>query len=144
MMNINRVILVGKVIRDPLIITTAKGLTITKFIVMTRKKWRTYSGETRKEYQFIPVTTWPPLSNVCKETIKRGVMVLVEGYLKISPYEKDGEKRVYTEVVASTAFKLSNNRSIDEDDGPKEEIEAKGKAMEEKISETAEVDDIPF
>jgi len=91
----NKVIVVGRLTRDPEVRYTQTGKAVASFSVAVD----TGFGE-NKRADFIPVVVWDKLAEVCGNNLTKGRRVLVEGRLQIRDYEKDGEKRRAAEVVA--------------------------------------------
>ncbi len=91
----NKVIIVGRLTRDPEVRYTQTGKAVASFSVAVD----TGFGE-NKRADFIPVVVWEKLAEVCGNNLTKGRRVLVEGRLQIRDYEKDGQKRRAADVVA--------------------------------------------
>jgi single-strand DNA-binding protein len=91
----NKVIIVGRLTRDPEVRYTQTGKAVASFSVAVD----TGFGE-NKRADFIPVVVWEKLAEVCGNNLSKGRRVLVEGRLQIRDYEKDGQKRRAADVVA--------------------------------------------
>jgi len=92
---LNKVILVGRLTRDPEVRYTQKGTALASFSIAVN----TGFGE-KKRTDFVPIVVWDKLAEICGNNLIKGSKVLAEGRLQISEYEKDGQKRRTTEVVA--------------------------------------------
>ena len=93
----NKVFLLGRLVRDPEIRTTQSGKMVTSFTLAVDR----FAGS--KEADFIPVVTWEKLAENCGNSLLKGQRCLVEGRLQIRSYDgKDGQKRWVTEIVASS------------------------------------------
>ena len=93
----NKVFLLGRLVRDPEIRTTQSGKMWTTFTVAVDR----YGAS--KEADFIPVVTWEKLAENCGNSLAKGQRALVEGRLQIRSYDgKDGQKRWVTEIVAQS------------------------------------------
>jgi len=96
-MSVNRVILVGRLGKDPEIRYSQQGTAVTNFSMATSEK---YKGEEK--------TTWHRLvafgktAEIAEKYLSKGSQVYVEGKLQTRSYEKDGQTRYMTEVVANT------------------------------------------
>ena len=91
----NKVILVGRLTRDPEVRYTQTGKAVASFSIAVDSGF----GENKKA-DFIPIVVWDKLAEVCGNNLTKGRRVLVEGRLQIRDYEKDGQKRRAAEVVA--------------------------------------------
>ncbi len=113
MRGFNQAIIMGNVARDPEIRYTASKQPVAKFAVAVNRKWKGQNGEIHEEVDFIPVSAWGPQAESCEKYVRKGSPVLVEGRIRISNYEKDGQKRTFTEIVARTVQFLGGGKSQD-------------------------------
>jgi single-strand DNA-binding protein len=67
--------------------------------VATKRVWTTESGEKKEQTQYHRIIAWESLGELCGNYLRKGRRVYVEGRLVNREYEKDGEKRIVTEVV---------------------------------------------
>jgi single-strand DNA-binding protein len=103
----NKVILVGRLTRDPEVRYTQTGKAVASFSIAVN----TGFGE-NKRADFVPIVVWDKLAEVCGNNLTKGRNVLVEGRLQISEYEKDGQKRRTTEVVAQNVEFLEPKQGV--------------------------------
>ncbi|MBP2628533.1 MAG: single-strand binding protein [Firmicutes bacterium] len=103
----NKVILVGRLTRDPEVRYTQTGKAVASFSVAVD----TGFGE-NKRADFIPIVVWDKLAEVCGNNLTKGRRVLVEGRLQIREYEKDGQKRRSAEVVAQNIEFLDTKQAV--------------------------------
>jgi single-strand DNA-binding protein len=93
--NYNRVILVGNLTKDPETKTLGSGQTVCKFGIAVNRRTKTTD-----ETMFVEIVAWEKLADLCRQYLKKGRSVLVEGRLAIRSYEdQNGAKRKATEVV---------------------------------------------
>ncbi len=105
----NRVLLTGRLTRDPELRSLPSGKTVTNFSVATNE-YR--GGEERTEYHSI--VTWERLAEICGQYLGKGQLVSLEGRLQTRKWEDDRKIRHYrTEVVASNVEMLSGRRKKD-------------------------------
>jgi len=119
MMSLNRTILVGRLAADPEVRYTANEIPVARFALAVGRPSK--NGE--KEVDFINIVAWRGLAKICGEYLKKGKPIAIEGKLHIRKYEKDGQKRSFTEVVASNMqmldtkfFKESASKDGDEEE----------------------------
>ncbi len=103
----NKVILVGRLTRDPEVRYTQTGKAVASFSVAVD----TGFGE-NKRADFIPIVVWDKLAEVCGNNLTKGRRILVEGRLQIRDYEKDGQKRRAAEVVAQNIEFLEPKQAV--------------------------------
>lgn len=95
----NRIILLGRLTRDPEVRYTQNGKVVTQFTLAVDRPFINQEGQ--KEADFIPVVIWGKQAETIGNNISKGQRVLVEGRLQIRSYDaKDGSKRYVTEVIA--------------------------------------------
>tara|TARA_A100001015_G_scaffold237207_1_gene269737 strand:+ start:955 stop:1314 length:360 start_codon:yes stop_codon:yes gene_type:complete len=94
----NRVVLIGRLVRDPEMRVTMSGITVTRFtIAVTRIRKRDNQDEVT---DFLKIVTWRRQAEIANEYLKKGKLIAVEGRLQLSSYEKDGETLSFAEIVA--------------------------------------------
>ncbi len=102
----NRVILIGRLTRDPEMRFTANGVGVASFTLAIDRNFRNAQGE--KEADFINIIAWRQLAELCSNYLSKGKLAAVEGRLQIRSYEgQDGQKRTVAEVVADDVRFLS-------------------------------------
>jgi len=84
----NRVLLTGRLTRDPELRTLASGKTVTQFAVATNE----YRGGTEKS-EYHNVVTWDRLAEICGQYLGKGQLVAIEGRLQTRQWEDD--KKLY-------------------------------------------------
>jgi len=92
---LNRVILIGRLTRDPELKYTTNGTAVATFTLAINRRFN------KEETDFIDVVTWKGLAENCANYLGKGRLAAVEGRLQVRSYEtKEGQKRKVTEVVA--------------------------------------------
>lgn len=101
LLQLNDVRLVGRLTRDPEVRYTAKGQAVARLDMAVNRRYKDGMGEWREEATFVPVTVWREAAERCRERLKKGSPVYVEGRLRSTSWEtKDGQKRTGLEVEA--------------------------------------------
>ncbi|KRE39663.1 single-stranded DNA-binding protein [Paenibacillus sp. Soil522] len=107
---LNRVILIGRLTRDPELRYTPAGVAVTQFTLAVDRPF-TSGGQGEREADFIPVVTWRQLAETCANYLRKGRLTAVEGRIQVRNYENNEGKRVYvTEVIADNVRFLESNR----------------------------------
>lgn len=143
---INRVVLVGRLTRDPELRKTVNGTSVASFTIAVDNRTKGPNGE--KTTSFIPCNAWnQQAENACKYTHK-GSLVGVEGRLNQRSYDaKDGRKVSVVEVICDSVQFLeskNSNTSSREDTGYTPDVMPDD--IEEKNTSSIDVadDDLPF
>jgi single-strand DNA-binding protein len=96
---LNRVILIGRLTRDPELRYTASGTAVATFSLAVDRPYTNQQGE--RETDFIRIVTWRKLAETVANHLGKGRLVAVEGRLQVRSYEDQaGQKRQAAEVVA--------------------------------------------
>jgi len=98
---INKVILIGNLGRDPETRYSQGGNAVTNFSVATTENWRDrQSGEQQERTEWHNVVCFARLAEIAGEYLRKGSKVYIEGSLRTSSWEQDGQKRYRTEIMA--------------------------------------------
>ncbi len=102
MAGVNKVILIGRLGRDPEIRYTPDGTAVANFSIATSDEWKDKNtGEKRERTEWHRIVAWRRLGELCGEYLAKGRQVYVEGKLQTRSWEQDGVTRYMTEIVAS-------------------------------------------
>lgn len=96
---LNRVILIGRLTRDPELRYTPSGVAVTQFTLAVDRPFLNQQNE--READFIPIVTWRQLAETCANYLRKGRLTAVEGRIQVRSYDNSEGRRVWvTEVVA--------------------------------------------
>lgn len=117
---LNRVILIGRLTKDPELRYTSNGIATTGFTLAIDRPYSSQGGE--RETDFIPVVTWRQLAETCSNYLRKGRLTAVEGRIQVRNYENNEGKRVYvTEIVADNVRFLERSQTTAEEPDPHNE-----------------------
>ena len=106
----NKVILIGRLTRDPELRYTSSNIPVATFALAVDRPFTSQSGE--RETDFINIVVWRKQAENCKNYINQGSQVAVEGRIQTRNYEdQNGQKRYVTEVVADNVQFLDTKAS---------------------------------
>ncbi len=98
---VNKVILLGNVGRDPETRYSQNGTAVTRFSIATSEIWKDRSsGEQQERTEWHNIVCFARLAEVAGEYLKKGSKVYIEGQLRTSSWEQDGQRKYRTEVNA--------------------------------------------
>jgi len=127
---LNKVLLIGRLGRDPEMRYTPSGRPVTTFSLASSRTWNTSEGERKTETEWFNIVTWGNLAEICKQFLTKGQQVYIEGRLQTRHWEdSDGNKHSATEVVANEMIILGDRRDS---------------AQGESEAETQSEDEFPF
>jgi single-strand DNA-binding protein len=100
-MNVNKVILVGRLTRDPETRTTSTGQTVVTIGLATSHRWNDKSGQKQEKTEFHTIILWGRIAEISAQYLTKGQEAYFEGRLQTRAYTgKDGIERRVTEIVA--------------------------------------------
>jgi single-strand DNA-binding protein len=142
--SVNKVILIGRLGKDPEMRFTQGGRAVTSFSLATNENWTDQSGERQERTEWHRIVTWGKLAENCAKLLNKGKQVYIEGRLQTRSWDdRDGNKRYTTEIVANAMQILSamegggGDRTLTGDEGG--DLPA-GNGM----PGSPEFDDVPF
>jgi single-strand DNA-binding protein len=109
---INKVILVGRLGRDPETRYTSSGQAVCNFTMATDESFKSRTGERQQRTEWHRVVMWAKLAEIAQQYLKKGQLVYIEGRLQTRQWDdkRDGSKKTTTEIVAIT-MKMLGGRS---------------------------------
>jgi len=139
MAGINKVILVGRLGKDPEVRYTRDGVAVAVFPIATSIEWKDKNtGEKKEKTEWHRIEAWRRLGEICGEYLHKGKQVYIEGRLQTDSWEdSDGNKRYTTKVVARDMQMLDSPIKAEE-----ERPQGQQPPFEEPIN--LPEDDIPF
>ncbi len=153
-MDLNKVQIIGNVVRDPEMRTTPNGQNVSSFSVATNLVWKDAEGQKQEKAEFHNIVAWRRLAEITNQYLKKGAKVYIEGRLQTRSWDDpNGIKRYRTETIAENMIMLdrvgtevnTNSQPAPADDfsqvPPKDNTKKdKKEGGEEEIS----IEDIPF
>jgi single-strand DNA-binding protein len=124
---LNKVMLIGRLARDPEMRYTPSGRPVTTFNVATTRTWNSSDGERHTETEWFNVVAWGSLAEICNQHLTKNQQVYIEGRLQNRTWEDStGNKRSSTEIVANEMIVLG-----DRQESTTSEFEADSQSEEE-------------
>src|SRR6185295_9606680 len=147
MKSVNKVILIGRLGRDPEMKYTGTGTPFCRFSIATDDSWTDKaSGERQERTEWHNIVVWDRLAEICNEYLRKGRLVYIEGALQTREWDdQEGNKKKITEVRAREMVLLGGNQ--EGAGGPRRAAAAEGVgggAMSSSSAATITDDDIPF
>lgn len=104
MPNLNKVMLMGNLTRDPELKYTPKGTALVNFGIAVNRNYSTDTGEKREEVTFIDLEAWARTAEIIAEYFKKGRPIFIEGRLKLDTWDdkQSGQKRSKMRVIVES------------------------------------------
>lgn len=152
-MNLNKVILIGRLATDPEIRSTSGGQPVCNFRLATSRVWTNRdSGQKQEKTEFHSIVLWRRLAEIASQYLTKGSLVLIEGRVETRSWEDaSGQRRYRTEVVGErmqlgpkAAGKVFPEEKEPEEKEKEEESFKEEIPIIEEGSEEIDIKDIPF
>ncbi len=102
MSNLNHVVLMGRLTKDPELRYTQSGIPVASFTLAINEFYKNKAEEKKETTTFIDCEVWRKLAEVLSEHMKKGSGLCVMGKLRLDKWEKDGQKRSKVKVLCTT------------------------------------------
>src|SRR6185369_9165651 len=115
---INKVILVGRLGKDPEVRSTPSGTSVAKFSLATDERFTDKNGEKQERTEWHNIVAWGKLGEICGQYLRKGKLVYIEGSIRTDSWDdkESGQKKYRTEIVANT-MKMLDRRGDEEGGG---------------------------
>ena len=150
MANVNKVILIGRLTRDPELRYIPSGAAVCDLGLAVNREWtKKDSNEKEKETCFVDIVVWARRAEVVAEYFSKGDEIYIEGRLQLDTWQtKEGEKRSKLKVVMDTFEFIGGKKDAPATDTGKEPAQQAGAGSEEHAAalgaDTGDDDAIPF
>lgn len=147
-MSVNKVILLGRLGKDPQLKYIPGGPAVCEFVLATSETYKDKSGQKQERTEWHPIVVYGKLAELCNQYLSKGRQAYVEGKLQTKSWDdkKDGSKRYKTEINANTVQFL--NGSEKKESKPTNQIESLMDTAKEMFKANKETqfttDEIPF
>lgn len=109
---LNKVMIIGRLGRDPEMRYTPSGRPVTTFSVATSRNWNTSDGEKRTETEWFNIVAWSSLAEICNQYLLKGQQVYIEGRLQTRNWEDEsGKRHSSVEIVANEMIMLGDRKT---------------------------------
>jgi len=136
---VNKVMLIGRLGRDPEMRYTPAGTAVCNFTMATDEAFKDKSGEWQKRTEWHRIVAWAKLAEQCSKLLTKGKLAYVEGRLQTREWDdRDGNKRRTTEIV------IQRMRILTPKGEPGLEMQAEGPEPPEATAPDITDEDVPF
>ena len=110
MSSVNKVIIIGRLGKDPEIRYMPNGEAVANFSLATSETWKDKAGEKQEKTEWHNCVAYRKLAEIIGEYVKKGAMLYVEGKIQTRKWEKDGVTRYSTEIIVNEMTMLGGKR----------------------------------
>lgn len=143
-MDLNRVMIIGRLTRDPELKSLPSGRSVATFSVATSRQWTDQAGQKQKQTEFNNVVAWGKTGETAGQYLRKGSQVYVEGRLQTRDWTgQDGIKRYRTEIICEN-FIMLGSRPVGTGEPSYGSPTPSAPVAEEVVEEEIKVEDIPF
>lgn len=106
-MNLNKVMLIGNVTRDPEIKKIPSGQSVVALGLATNRRWTDKAGQKQEQVEYHNIVAWNKLADIIGQYVKKGSKIYIEGRLQTRSWDdQSGTKKYKTEIVADNLIML--------------------------------------
>ncbi|HEV7921116.1 MAG TPA: single-stranded DNA-binding protein [Thermoanaerobaculia bacterium] len=118
MASVNRVILIGRLGKDPEVRATPSGSNVAKFTLATDERYTDRNGERQERTEWHNIVAWGKLAEICGQYLKKGKLVYIDGSIRSDSWDdkESGQKKYRTEIIANN-MQMLDRRGDDEGGG---------------------------
>lgn len=146
MSGVNKVILIGRLGKDPEVRNLDNGAVVANFSIATSESYKDRTtGEKKEITEWHNIVLWRGLAEIAQKYLRKGDMVYIEGKLRTRSWEKEGVTRYTTEVVADNMTMLSPKSSgggMSSDYSSQER--SSSDSLRASVPADSSTDDLPF
>jgi len=111
-MDLNKVMLIGNVVRDPEMRTTPTGQNVVSLSIATNLVWTDKTGQRQQKPEYHNVVAWRKLAEIINQYVKKGSKIYLEGRLETRSWDdQNAVKRYRTEIIADNMILLDRNQN---------------------------------
>ena len=107
---VNKVVILGNLGQDPTIRQTNSGGIVCTLNIATSERFRNRDGEDQERTEWHRVTVFGRLAEVCRDYLQKGSSIYMEGSLRTSTYERDGETRYSLDIIMRDMVMLGSRQ----------------------------------
>lgn len=143
-MSVNKAILVGRV-GKPVEVRTAGESKVASFSLATTEKYKdSKTGEWKENTEWHNIVCWRNSAELAEKYVQKGMLLYIEGKLRTRSWEKDGEKRYVTEIIADVLQFLEKKQDSQSAPAPAPAPQARPKSTPLPTEDDDPSDDLPF
>jgi single-strand DNA-binding protein len=116
--SVNKVILVGRLGKDPELRSIPSGTSVAKFSLATDDRFTDKAGEKQERTEWHNIVVWGKLAEICGQYLRKGRLVYIEGSIRTDSWDdkETGVKKYRTEIIANT-MQMLEKKGDDEGGG---------------------------
>lgn len=150
-MDLNKVMLIGRLTKNPEVKSTPAGQSVTSFSIATNRSFKDASGQRVEKGEFHNIVAWGKLAEICGQYLTKGRRAYIEGRLQTRDWVgQDGVRRYSTEVVADNMIILdapSGNNTQGRPNYPQSQEQSQDPhqpVTDDSLSDEQTIETIPF
>lgn len=149
-MDLNKVMLIGRLGQDPEVRTTPTGIPVANFSLATGRVWTDQAGQKQEKTEFSNIVAWRRLAEICGQYLHKGSKIYLEGRLETRTWDdQSGVRHWRTEVIADNMIMLDRKSDsaparLSSEAPLPTETPSMSNPMAESTEEEINVEDIPF
>lgn len=147
MSGVNKVILVGRLGKDPDVRHLESGAAVANFPIATSETYKDKNGNKVEQTEWHNIVLWRGLAEIAEKYLQKGKMVYIEGKLRTRSWEKEGVTRYTTDVVGDQMTMLDSKGGENQGSSGSNDYQSNSQpaeAQSQTPDTNSEMDDLPF
>ena len=116
--DLNQCQFIGRLSADPEQRFMPNGKAVTSFSIAVGSQWKDKSGDKQESVEWVNITAFDKLGEICGQWLKKGSQVFISGKMKTDKYEKDGVTKYSTKIIAQDMQMLGGKREESSEAAP--------------------------
>lgn len=116
---VNKCIFIGRLGKDPELTYMPQGDPVCKFSLALDESYKNKAGEKVNKTEWVNIVAFRKLADICGQYLSKGSLIFIEGKIQTRTWEKDGEKKYTTEIIANTMKMLGGKKESAKEEGSK-------------------------
>ena len=142
---VNKVILIGRLGKDPEIRSTPSGTSVAKFTIATDDRWTDKSGEKQERTEWHNIVAWGKLAEICGQYLRKGKLIYIDGSIRTESWDdkETGQKKYKTTIVADT-MQMLDRKGDDQGGGSYAGAQKSSTPSSASAPQMEEDEEVPF
>ncbi len=144
-MDLNKVMLIGRLTKNPELRATPSGQNVTSFSIATNRVFTDAQGQKQERSEFHNIVAWGKLAEICSQYLSKGRRAYVEGRLQTRDWVgQEGVRRYSTEVIAENMIILDSNDRQGGAGRFQRDSQDSQPTEQQQVEEETTIEEIPF
>lgn len=144
-MDLNKVMLIGRLTKDPEVRATTGGTSVASFSIATNRTYTDAQGQKQEKVEFHNIVAWSKLADICGQYLTKGKRIYIEGRMQTRDWVgQDGVRRYSTEIIAENMIMLDGGQGGGREPFARSQEPSSAPAQDSAGDDERTIEEIPF